>query len=252
MKNQNRTGPAVVIALCWVIFSASAVAAENSQRILVFGDSISWGWIPSKDAVPTQRYASEDRWPTVMGRALGDQYKVIVNAVSGRTTDLDDPTFPALKGAGLNGSKSLPAVIAAHVPLDLVIIFLGTNDLKQHFRRSAFDIALGAGKLVSIVQSSGKMFGSGWYDYPAPKVLLLAPPPLGEQGAFGDLFSGGGAKSTQLAKQYEMLARSAGVAFFDTADVIETDGVDGVHLSKEAEKALGQAVAKKVDEVLGQ
>ena len=242
----------VALAILLLTVSVSAVAQDTPRRVLVFGDSISWGWTPQKDGTPTERYASENRWPSVMQKTLGDQYEVVVNAVSGRTTDLDDPSFPGLTGAGLNGRKSLPAVIAAHLPLDLVVIFLGTNDLKQAFDRSAFSIALGAGHLVSIVQDSGHMFGSGWYRYPAPKVLLLAPPPLGSQKIFGDTFAGGVAKSKQLARTYRSIANAAGVAFSNVGSVIRTDGVDGVHLSAASEKKLGKAVAAKVRDTLDQ
>lgn len=248
------------IAIVCFVLSVQASASEQNQslavndthRILVFGDSISWGWMPVKDGAPTQRFSRHNRWPAVMEDTLGNDYKVMVNAISGRTTNLDDPTYPYGDGAILNGSKALPKVIAAHLPLDLVVIFLGTNDLKKHFHRSPFKIALGAGQLVALVQSSGQMFGSGWYQYPAPKVLLIAPPPLGKQDVFGDTFAGGVAKSKHLAETYHLIAKAAGVAFLDAGSVIETDGVDGVHLTAATQREFGKAVAKKIRSIFGQ
>ena len=38
----------------------------------------------------------------------------------------------------------LPALIESHAPLDLVIIMLGTNDLKASLQQSAYSISLGA------------------------------------------------------------------------------------------------------------
>jgi lysophospholipase L1-like esterase len=38
--------------------------------------------------------------------------------------------------------------LETHKPLDLVIILLGTNDLKMRFSVSAYDIANGVGELV--------------------------------------------------------------------------------------------------------
>ncbi len=55
---------------------------------------------------------------------------MIEGGLSARTTDLPDPTLPQISGAGLDGSAYLPAAIATHLPLDLVVIMLGTNDLK--------------------------------------------------------------------------------------------------------------------------
>ena len=71
---------------------------------------------------------------------LGDSVDLLEEALSGRTTDLDDfeIDLPSvhLKGATLNGTKLLPAILSSHLPLDLVIIMLGTNDLKTRFNRS--------------------------------------------------------------------------------------------------------------------
>ncbi len=47
---------------------------------------------------------------------------------------------------------ALPIMLATHQPLDLVIIMLGTNDLKWAARSRAFDAALGMGRLIEIVQ----------------------------------------------------------------------------------------------------
>ena len=68
---------------------------------------------------------------------LGDSVELVEEALSGRTTDLDDfeIDLPSvhLKGATLNGAKLLSAILSSHLPLDLVIIMLGTNDLKTRF-----------------------------------------------------------------------------------------------------------------------
>lgn len=240
----------IIAALILLIVTASSGAADEPRRILVFGDSNSWGWIPVEKAIPTERYPADTRWPGVMRNELGEGYEVVVDALSGRTTDVDDPTFPSLTGAGLNGSKALPAVIAAHLPLDLVVIMLGTNDTKAHFERSAFRIALGAGELISIAQDSGAMFGGGWYAYPAPRVLLVAPPPIGEQRVFGELFAGGIERSRAMASAYALIAEAAGAAFFDAGSVIETDGVDGIHFSAEAQRTLGRAMTEQVRALL--
>jgi lysophospholipase L1-like esterase len=61
-----------------------------------------------------------------MQSLLGNDYEVVVDALSGRTTDAPDPGVP-MAGAALDGSAYLPSAIAAHFPLDLVVIMLGTN-----------------------------------------------------------------------------------------------------------------------------
>jgi len=232
-----------IVLLVTVTLAGNAAEAEV-KRILVFGDSNSWGWIPVEKGSPSGRYPKEKQWPFVMQAKLGSDYEVVVDALSGRTTDVADPTFPQLTGAGLDGSAALPSVIAAHLPLDLVIIMLGTNDTKQHFNRSAFRIALGAGKLVDIVQSSGNMFGGGWYTYPAPKVLLVAPPPVGPQKIFGEVFAGAEERSKGMAAAYKAVAEAAGVPFYDAGSATSTDGVDGIHFTEAGQRKLGDGIAE--------
>jgi lysophospholipase L1-like esterase len=236
------------LAIAIVALVLPSVAAEAApKRVLVFGDSNSWGWIPAETGIPTGRYPAEQQWPRVMQGLLGADYEVVVDALSGRTTDAPDPGAP-MGGAALDGSAYLPAAVAAHVPLDLVVIMLGTNDTKAVFKRSPFRIALGAGRLVDTVQSSGRMFGGGWYDYPAPKVLLVAPPPMGRQTVFTEVFEGdvGVERSKGLAAAYRRIAEAAGVGFFDAGSVIATDGSDGVHLSADTHRKLGEALAEPV------
>lgn len=243
----------VLMGLASLALAQSSPAVTGDvQRILVFGDSNSWGWIPQENAIPTERYSEENRWPGVARQILGDDYEIIVDGLSGRTTDVHDPGT-SLTGAGLNGAEALPAVIGAHLPLDLVIIMLGTNDTKVVFDRSPLRIGMGAEQLVSITQSSGEMFGDGWYVYPAPRVLLVAPPPLAEPTVLAETFDEESVeRSEQLADVYRLVAEQMGVAFFDAGEVIETDGVDAVHFSAETHQTLGEALAEEIQMLMSE
>jgi lysophospholipase L1-like esterase len=237
----NRTLAAA--ALLAASLSLTANAAEP-KRVMAFGDSITWGWKPVAQGVPSDRFPASVRWPGAMQAALGDGYIVVEEGLNARTTDVADPTLPLITGAGLDGSAYLPAALASQEPLDAVVIMLGTNDLKAQFNRTPERIAEGADKLVQIVKN---IHGGVGTTYQSPKVLLIAPPPLGTNMAFfKEPFAGGLGKSEQLAKAYEAVAQKEGVAFLDAGSVIKTDGVDGLHLSGEAEEALGKAVAEKV------
>lgn len=216
-------------------------------RIMVFGDSLSWGFIPNEGR-PSERYPADSRWPEVMRKELGSDYEVIDEALNGRTTDASDNQ---LAGAGLDGSAYLPAAITSHHPLDLVIIMLGGNDLKVAYNRTPYRIALGAGRLIDICNTIGGGLGT---TYQSPKVLLICPPPLSariEQGSvFPEMFKGGLAKTKELSKLYEGIARLGGAAFFDAGTVVTTEDTDGLHLTAESEKKLGTAVAAKVREIM--
>jgi lysophospholipase L1-like esterase len=219
-----------------------------AKRILCFGDSNTWGFIPVPTPPTTGRYDREQRWPQVMAAALGQPVEVIEEALNGRTTDADDPMLPQIAGAGANGAAYLPAALASHLPLDLVIIMLGTNDVKPRLDRLAPRIALGAKKLLDIVRTIDGGVGT---TYPNPKMLLVCPPPLGTLSeAFVEMFAGGHAKTAMLPALYEGVARMAGAAFLDAGRHIETDGVDGVHFSAETQRKLGLAIAGKARALL--
>jgi len=235
---------AMVIASA--LLAGHAVADEGDRRVLVFGDSLTWGWTPTSPIVPTTRHAAADRWTTVMSEALGEGYEVVVNGLSGRTTNIDDPNDDKL-----NGADVLPAALAAHEPLDLVVILLGTNDTKTYLNRTAFEIGLGAGHLINQVHESP---GWDWTDYPTPQVLLISPPPLGESIApmAEAIFAGSREKSQALPAVYEAMATAAGEAFFDAGSVVSTDGVDGIHFTADTNRVLGAAVAEQVMRLLGE
>ena len=214
------------------------------KRILCFGDSLTWGWMPISEVVPTTRYPFEQRWTGVAAAQLGENFEIIEEGLSGRTTDVDDPTDPRL-----NGSAYLPAALATHLPLDLVILQIGTNDTKTYFHRSAYDIALGMSKLLVQVGTSAGGVGTA---YPAPRALVIAPPPLGSMADpwLQATFEGAQAKSRELASHYEALAQFFKVDFLNAGEFLTTDGVDGIHLTAQNNIALGNAIAEKVKAIL--
>ena len=214
------------------------------KSIMCFGDSLTWGWVPILDGAPTTRYPYPERWTGVMADELGAQYRIVEEGLSGRTTSIDDPNDPRL-----NGSAYLPAALATHLPLDLVILFLGTNDTKSFFHRSAFEIANGMAKLVGQVAASAGGVGTA---YPAPATLVVAPPPLAEtphpfvQGTF----DGGHEKSMELGTHYRGLADFMKVDFLDAGEFVTTGGCDGIHFTAQNNRALGKALAERVREIL--
>ncbi|HVY55766.1 MAG TPA: GDSL-type esterase/lipase family protein, partial [Thermodesulfobacteriota bacterium] len=120
------------------------------KSVLCYGDSITWGFNPADGS----RFPFEYRWPGILQKELGDGYRIIEESVPGRTTNWDSPYLP-----DRNGRKSLPLVLESHMPIDLFILFLGTNDLWKALNLSAADIAASAMSLVWTVQKA--MAGPG-------------------------------------------------------------------------------------------
>lgn len=216
---------------------------SEQKSILCFGDSLTWGWIPVEQGSPTLRYPFAQRWTGVMAAHLGDGYSIVEEGLSARTTSADDPNDPRL-----NGSQYLPSAIASHLPLDLVILLLGTNDTKPFFNRTPYDIAYGMSKLVGQVLTGGGGIGT---PYPAPNCLVVAPPPLTPMPHpfFQGMFGGGHAKSAELGRQYRDMADFMKVDFLNAGDFIATDGCDGIHFTAQNNLDLGKAIAAKVREI---
>lgn len=213
-------------------------------RIMCFGDSLTWGWIPVEGAAPSARYGPTERWTGVLAAELGDRYQIVEEGLSARAAG-GDPTDPRLDAAAY-----LPAALASHFPLDLVIIMLGTNDTKDYLHRSPRDIGSAMSVLAGQVDTSAGGVGT---DYPAPQLLLVSPPPLSDLPApwFTEIFTGGRDKTLELPRIYRALADFTGSHFFDAGSVINTDGVDGVHFTAQNNRDLGVALAGKVKEIFG-
>lgn len=204
------------------------------RAILCFGDSNTHGSKPMPTLAGAGRFDHAARWPSVMGQALGPGYEVIAEGHPGRTTVHDDP----MEGDYRSGIRILPALLESHKPLDLVILKLGTNDLKNCYHVSAADIAFCLDRLIRLIRG----FGAG-PDGAAPAVLVIAPPPILEVGCLAEMFAGGEAKSHHLAPAIQAMTTRMDAAFFDAGTVIQVSPVDGIHYEAEAQVALGLAMA---------
>jgi len=199
------------------------------KTILCFGDSNTWGANP----VEKNRYSLQQRWPSVMHRDLGGEYLVIAEGQPGRTTVWQDP----IEG-GRAGIDALIPCLESHAPLDLVIILLGTNDLKQRFSLTATDIALGAQRLVGIVMTKNcGPFNS------TPKVLLVAPPPVLEFPGSWEPMKGSQLISRDFGISYRKVSEQTKCEFFDAGSVVQSSPVDGFHWGPEGHLALGHALS---------
>ncbi|GJL56750.1 MAG: hydrolase [Nitrospirales bacterium] len=205
------------------------------KKILCFGDSNTWGSIP----VTGLRYPFRVRWPGALQAALGQGFVIIEEGRNGRTTVLDD-----LNQRGCNGKPALKQALHVHHPLVLVILLLGTNDLKNSFDRDAEAIAQGVQELGQIVLSN-EQSSRGI----APMLLLVAPPMVRGEAHRSGLFRGVDVKSSFLAEQYRVVADRLGCEFFDAGAIIQSSREDGVHWDKEAHEMLGRELAQCVKDM---
>ena len=215
-----------------------------TSTILAYGDSLTFGANPETGG---PRHAYEDRWPTALERALDGKARVIAEGLGGRTTAFDDLTV----GADRNGARILPTLLESHKPLDLVIIMLGTNDIKPYVCGSAAFAARGARRLIEL--TGGHFAATG---EPVPQVLLVSPPHATPTTNEIMLSNFGGLEhllleSRDFAPHYRRHASETGAAFFDASTVAVASPLDGVHLDPANTRAIGEGLAPLVKQILG-
>lgn len=211
----------------------------TEKSIMCFGDSNTWGASP----VQGIRYDRKTRWPGVLQRELGEGYYVVEEGLPGRNTVWDDPV-----DGDRNGLKHMVPLIYSHTPLDLLIILLGTNDLKNRFSVSATDIALSICRLVRVArQCDHHLMG------PAPEILVVVPPPLSDldESHSKGILLGGEEKSRQLAAELKPLSEEFKFRMMDAGEIIECSPVGGIHWEPEAHAKLAVEVSKVVKEMIG-
>lgn len=213
------------------------------KTILAYGDSITYGASPIMGG---PRHAFEDRWPSALEAGLGGSARVIAEGLGGRTTAHDD----WFANADRNGARILPTILASHWPLDLVIVMLGTNDLKPFLGATALEASLGMRRLVQIIRGHAAMDGS-----PAPGIVLVAPPHLGKTTVHPYMMDHFGqdaaiAQSKMFAQHYKARADELGTAFFDASTVAKADPADGVHLDARNTRAIGEGLVPVVKKLL--
>jgi lysophospholipase L1-like esterase len=210
------------------------------KTVLCYGDSLTWGYDPAT----ADRHAYADRWPTVLAAGLGPEVVVIADGLNGRTTCYDDHSSLAER----NGAKTLPTVLATHQPLDLVILFLGTNDLKRSTGGGrAFEARLGMERLLEIVRLSPYNAGYG-----VPKILIVAPPHFvaTEEPDFYKLFGHAIENSQEFGTAYGLVVDEYGGDIFDASEVAECSPLDGIHLDAENTRRIGEALVEPVKAIL--
>ncbi|RUT32890.1 arylesterase [Arsenicitalea aurantiaca] len=217
------------------------------KTILAYGDSLTYGHNAEGWGTPDAgggRHAFEDRWPSVLEAGLGGRARVIPEGLGGRTTAFDD--WSAVTDR--NGARVLPTILGSHMPLDAVVIMLGTNDLKTYLNGSAFGAAMGVKRLVEIIRTFPYAPGVA-----VPQVVIVAPPRVVKtrHRDLSHMFANGLDESALFGTHYARVAEDLGCAFFDAATVATATELDGVHLDAENTRAIGTALVPVVSKLLG-
>ncbi len=197
------------------------------KRILCFGDSNTWGYIPGTGSL--QRFSERERWTSLLQQRLGPEYKVIEFGLcgceaSGKHTNIYFNT---------DAQSIYSSVLAASSPVDMVIIMLGTNDLKTVNEWKQGDTAAGIKKLIDTTRILA----------PQVKIVLAAPILLDERIVTDPDFTIAAVEdSKNCAAEVAELAKSENLAFFDTNAFVHDRGSDGCHFTAESHASFADGI----------
>jgi lysophospholipase L1-like esterase len=208
----------------------------SAERIMVFGDSLSWGYMPGSKH---QRFAADVRWPGKLQQLLGEEYEVIEENLNSRGIEHGDPR------PGKEGRRALDYIepcLDSQDPLDRVLVLLGTNEMKHEMNQSPAQIGLSMERLLNVIINRRSQFRDQ-----SPKVTLISPPIINDETEYcraGDKYLGATEKSVELQKVYKELAAKLGIGFVALNGVLP--GIDGIHIDADQHAEVADLVYKSL------
>lgn len=208
------------------------------MQILCIGDSNTWGYNPDNGL------QHKNRWTKVLGDLL-PEHEIIEEGMCGRTVVTVDSFEPAWCGI-----DALPGIIQAHNCVDIVILMLGTNELKAEFKHDAAYIAEGIGEFIKMLQNP-----DSWKRGKLPKLLVISPillgdDILGKDGICTQFDEISLRESKQMAGAIENICKQYHVEFMDASQYVRASLTDAIHLDEEGHIQLGHAIYNKLNDLL--
>lgn len=201
------------------------------KEILCFGDSNTYGLVPGEK----RRYSYEERWTGLLSEKLGPNYHITEEGLCGRTTVFED-----FFREGRKGTTTLPVILESHSDTNLVVLMLGTNDMKTCFKANEKIISLGIEKLIKQIRSFN----------PEIEILLVSPILLGEnvwQEKYDPEFDKKSVEISKLLKgEYEKVSKNWNTEFLAASDYVIPSEVDQEHMNVENHRLFADVVAEKI------
>ncbi len=203
------------------------------KKIFCFGDSNTWGI----NAADGSRFDEYTRWPKVLESSLGDNFTVIEEGLNGRSLLPINPLNTS--GCALS---CIEDVLSPHLPLSIVIIYLGTNDVFDPSEISLVSIAKGMHSLIGKIRNL--------HESAQPVTIIIGPPATDRNFDGAQFFELQINQITALGPLYKEVAKEESVYFFDSSQFIKTSGIDCSHIDGENHKILGRELARFISEII--
>lgn len=195
------------------------------KKILCFGDSNTYGYIPGSG----KRYDKIIRWTGVLQTELGMNYTIIEAGCNNRTAFCENPA-----GKMFTGIQVLNDYL--YEDLEYIILFIGINDTQFIYNTSLEELQNGIEKLVQLILSK----------LPKIKIILLSPPRLTNDilnSNFSVMFDTSSIeKSSKLSEIYKKVSQIYNCEFIDLNKIVSVSSEDGLHLEPEAHKKIAEKI----------
>ena len=204
------------------------------KKVVFYGDSNTYGYDPS--GMMGGRYPRRSRWTTILAEHLEGEWSVARDGMPGRMIP------EAGKGLGY-----VIDALKAEMPMDLLAVMLGTNDLLT-MRRP--DASKAAEKMENLIAAAQEALGTD--------ILLIAPMQIRftDPSCTDPFVRGSGdyaqrclEESRLLARYYEEIARRRGTYFADASSWETEIAFDGVHLTERGNALFAKEMEKVLREI---
>lgn len=206
------------------------------KRVLCYGDSNTWGYISGSDHL---RYGEKERWTRLLGKFLGRKYEIIEEGLNSRTLVSTD-IRPGREGR--EGIKWLKPCLDSQDKVDIVVLMLGTNELKNDYKKSAEEIADMLFSAVEIIKNYKSQI-----DKSTPELIVSGIPKVNDECEYckkEEKYSGCKIKAEKLNEIVKAECMKKGIAYVDNMDL--EVGADGIHITKESHNVLAKKLCRVI------
>ncbi|MFP4564775.1 MAG: GDSL-type esterase/lipase family protein [Spirochaetia bacterium] len=202
------------------------------QTVLCYGDSNVWGYRPGDG----MRFDEDTRWPRVLGTCLGPGYRIVEEGLNGRSLGSFAPP-----GDPANGKEYLVSVHQTGGPYNVIILYLGINDLLRDNELSAAELGRELEQLIAEIYRIDASFEEKFREkgFSKPEIIVLSPVPAESKYTYEFPFQGLRDRISRTTEAMKKTCGKTGAVFVDTSHIIEASYIDGVHLDARNHVLLG-------------
>ena len=201
------------------------------KKIICYGDSNTFGYNP-KDG---SEFDENTRWTSVLQKNLQNDYIVVNEGMCDRTGFVNNP-----KGFLYSAPKHFPKFIAKSDNIDLLILWIGTNDLQFQYNISIGAIEKGLENLINLAKEKAK------------NVIIIPPVILNEnilKGDFSYQFDDTSiVKSRKITRIYRQIASANNCSYFDINKITSPSELDGLHYNENSHKVIANKLSEFIKE----